>query len=851
MLETRFISKSYINGEKELEVLKEVSLNFASKGLYLILGPSGSGKTTLLSMLGGLDIPDKGEILFNGEKLELKNEKSANQYRQNIVSFIFQEDNLIDYLNLKDNLTLKSTKTSKEVEKIIKKLDIEKLINKKPSELSGGEKQRCAIGRAILSDSKIVLCDEPTASLDFENAKNVMNILKDLSKDKLVIVVSHDEELCLPFTDYVIRIKDGRIVSDSSKDVPLDEGKIEINNKKNKIYSSNIFKRSLLHSKHKFKQSFLITFLGLIAFFCVSIIIGIASGSRKIISRVSSDLIHNAPLTVSSYYENITTISLLKESNYEAKNELGIQEDNSIAKSLHKNIITDEFVEYITKNPAESTYFSFNNDIKYSLIYESGGYKKLYNEFGSKGLSDYIDVFFGKRTVLSELIYDKEFFENRFINLYGNYPQNENEAVVLLDQGNKVHSDVAKILDMKEGDDISKMLNKTFYMANNDDLYEENDSYEVTGHFLKDLETLKAEGKDLRAITNLIVAYGNEYYEGNTEKQKYYMDKIKGLFKDEKETRAIKAYSALENPNELENIVNKYGEDKKIKIVGVYKLPANLTFPEKGVGILLNKDLLKKQREANSKSKIANEIDEHIVLGNKTSEMIFPDIYNFIDKANKRTGNNLEENVLAYVNFFEERKFFSVNNEYSSVEIYAPTVKVKNDYEEKINQFNIDKEDDFQIKTLDLSKKVIMYFDEYFGVIEKALYVISFVALIISGSLSLAIIFSMVVMRIKEIGIYRASGYSFKYVFALLEIENVILGFISGVFGVIFAQIATPFINNYFANAAKGVNLSNIVNLSWGWSLIIIAISIVTSFIAAFIPSFIYSRKKPKEVMKL
>ena len=213
MLTVSNIKKTFYSKEERQDVLKNVSFSLPDKEMYFIVGKSGSGKSTLLNLIGGLDTPDSGSIEFNGLQLEKLSPKELSSYRARSIGFVFQESNLFDDLSVEDNLTISvDRKISKaEIESILKRFDLFGLEKQKVNTLSGGEKQRVAIMRAVLKNPEMILCDEPTGSLDEENSKNIFTILKKLSKEKLVIVVSHDRKSAEDFGDGIIEIKDGVI----------------------------------------------------------------------------------------------------------------------------------------------------------------------------------------------------------------------------------------------------------------------------------------------------------------------------------------------------------------------------------------------------------------------------------------------------------------------------------------------------------------------------------------------------------------------------------------------------------------------------------------------------------------
>ena len=846
MIKLKSINKSFnIGKNNEIKVLKDISLSFPNTGLFIILGPSGSGKSTLLSLIGALDKPTSGEIYFDGQDITNFSDKEANIYREKYVSFIFQDNNLIDYLSLGDNAMLKSDDKQRK-EEILRKLDIDSLAKKKPSTLSGGEKERCAIARAVISDSKVLLCDEPTASLDYQNAENVLSILKEISKTRLVIVVSHDEKLCRQYSDNIINIRDGVV----EENIVEEEKPVEEVIKTSKVYRSGLVKKTVHHVKHKWKESTLIVFLSMVAFFCVSMIVALSNGTRQMVDRSVNELIHYSPLTISSYYENITSIDLLNNEQKEYEVGVNIDQKTNITASLHKNIITDDFVQYLTDSPAKDTYFSYNNDQSYSIIYENNGSYSLYDDQSVNSLNDYIESFFGKRSAINTLIYDEAYFKSKYQWLYGSYPKNDNEAILVYKQSNVVSEDVANLLGLKKGDNPEAALGKKIYIADHSKLYTVNETKSVSGHFLKDKEALKASNTDLKAINNYCIEYANAYYDGDISGQEAAQNKINSLFKDEVETKELKAYTKIQNSSTLKGLIDN-NDVETITISGIAIVPDGTKFAEKNNGILIPANKLKAIRTKNSQSEIAEEIDNHIVLADSTDPINIPKIYGYLNIVKDFSSSSVEEYLLSYIDFFENRKFFSTNDEISSIEVYAPDMATKDYYANKIEAYNSSKEECYKMKYLDLSKKVVGYFDTYFSIIETALLIISISTLVVSGILSLVIIFNMVNSRIKEIGILRASGYSRGYIFSLIELEGFSLGTLSGCLGVAIANLIIPIVMHYLSLQDTELALENILNLSCGWSLIIIAIAMVVSFLAALVPSLLYSNKKPVDILKM
>ena len=291
MLTVSNIKKTFYSKEERQDVLKNVSFSLPDKGMYFIVGKSGSGKSTLLNLIGGLDTPDSGSIEFNGLQLEKLSSKELGSYRARSIGFVFQESNLFDDLSVEDNLTIPvDRKISKaEIESILKRFDLFSLEKQKVNTLSGGEKQRVAIMRAVLKNLEMILCDEPTGSLDEENSKNIFTILKNLSKEKLVIVVSHDRKSAEDFGDGIIEIKDGVInLNNELKDTSDNK---ENNKKQLKISFRKQLKIAFSLMKKRPLRLVLMFLICIISFFMIGVSVSVTglSPAENIVKEMYKD----------------------------------------------------------------------------------------------------------------------------------------------------------------------------------------------------------------------------------------------------------------------------------------------------------------------------------------------------------------------------------------------------------------------------------------------------------------------------------------------------------------------------------------------------------------------------------
>lgn len=421
MLKLIGISKSYQN----VEILKDININFREKEFVAILGPSGSGKSTLLNVLSAIEIPDKGKMLLgNIDIFKLKKHKQ-DYYRANYINYIFQNYNLIKYLSVKDNLLISSNiKGNKKInfKIILKKLNVENLIKKKANKLSGGEEQRVAIARSLVGDIKILLADEPTGALDSNNSHKVMKVLKDISKDKLVVMVTHNKNLAYRYASRIIKIKDGKIIYDSN---PNDCGNnLHYLIRKTKLSFYNIVKMTYNNLSSKKIRTYLISMAFSIGLISLSLVLGISNGFNKEIKKFEENNLYNYPLIISKERVDLTF--------------------NSDKKDIKEGVININNYNLITNDINEELLNKINRLDK-SLIDGIAYYKNI-----NSPIKDYLYV---NPT-------------NKYFKLLaGNYPAKNNEVLLLLDQNKSIKESVANYLKINEIM-YSEILNKDILVNN-------------------------------------------------------------------------------------------------------------------------------------------------------------------------------------------------------------------------------------------------------------------------------------------------------------------------------------------------------------------------------------------------
>lgn len=436
MLQLEHVYKSY----KKDNILKDICISFDDKGLYSILGPSGSGKSTLLNLIFGITKVSSGSIYYDNLNITKMKNRKWDMWRNNTVSFIFQDYKLIENMSVIDNIKLGVSLSSKRsnIIDILKYLGIYNIRNKNINLLSGGEKQRVAIARALVNNPKIILCDEPTGALDSENSIKIMNILSEISKDKLVIMVTHNKELADIYSKKIYYIKDGEIRENTLREKSDKVFKL----KRTKIKFISTFKLALINLKRRKLRTILTSFSNAIGLICVSLVLLLSSSFGREINSYEDDIISKVPITINNgSYEKI-----IDKKDYDM-NRINIKKEKDF---IHENKIDKEFMDYF-KNISSLYYVSYNYDISMPII---GNNKILDNKY------------------LSMLAYKDDYtcYDNYEL-INGRYINNDNEVLLKVDSYNRVSDKILEILNIKDNVNYESVLGKYITIIDNDKYY--------------------------------------------------------------------------------------------------------------------------------------------------------------------------------------------------------------------------------------------------------------------------------------------------------------------------------------------------------------------------------------------
>ena len=496
MLELKKINKSYKTGDFVQHALNDVNLKFRKCEFVAILGSSGSGKTTLLNVLGGLDRYDSGDLIINNKSTKKFKSVEWDYYRNNCVGFIFQSYNLISHISVLENvemaLILSGYKKKDRRKKALEALDrvgLKDHAHKKPNQLSGGQMQRVAIARALVNDPEIILADEPTGALDSVTSVQIMELIKEISKDKLVIMVTHNKELAEDYATRVIELKDGEILSDSKPVKDKENSKEKLNIKKTVLRYSSALKLSFNNIKTKKGRTFLTSFAASIGIIGIALILSLSNGFQKKIDEYEADSLSQMPITISKEAMNINEEVMQemietrdKRKEYSNKKVIYPRE-NSLEAMIHINSIDSDYVNYIENMDKENIsaisyqYGTTLNvvtkkyDGTYGLVPTSTNYSMSTTSMtGVMGWNLYADKINGKSML-----------EDNYDILAGSIDIDTPSVVIAVNSFNELDSGILKQLGFDTSSNISfdDILNKEFKVIPNDIYYDEINGYFV------------------------------------------------------------------------------------------------------------------------------------------------------------------------------------------------------------------------------------------------------------------------------------------------------------------------------------------------------------------------------------
>ena len=478
MLELKNIKKTYRVGDVETRALDDISVSFREQEFVAILGTSGSGKTTCLNIIGGLDRYDSGDLIINGKSTKNFKDREWDAYRNNSIGFIFQSYNLISHLSIVANVEMGMTLSGvsaaekhRRAQEALEKVGLKDHLHKKPNQLSGGQMQRVAIARALANDPDILLCDEPTGALDTVTSVQIMDLIKEIAGDKLVIMVTHNPELAEKYADRIVKFQDGKIVSDSNPYSFEKENK-EFSLKKTSMSFLTALKLSANNIRTKLGRTFLTSFASSIGIIGIAVILSLSVGFQMQIDKFEADTLQQMPIIISQQSMNLDTDTMIKMGEEQKKYEDYPDEkkiylfDSMQDTMTHTNKFTDEYLEYV--NNMDSSLckgVTYSRLVNMNMIRKDGENYIPVTSANMNWSSDPVSLNENKHSLMNEH-YDV---------LTGTMPETPNDLMLVVDTKNRINKAVMKELgfdaDNLEEIDFNEIIGKELKVVMNDDYY--------------------------------------------------------------------------------------------------------------------------------------------------------------------------------------------------------------------------------------------------------------------------------------------------------------------------------------------------------------------------------------------
>lgn len=846
MLEIKKISKIYTTESFDQKALDEVSISFRENEFVSILGPSGSGKTTLLNIIGGLDKYTAGDLIINGVSTKEYTDRDWDTYRNHKIGFVFQSYNLIIHQSILSNVELALTLSGvskkerrRKAEKALASVGLKEHMYKRPNQLSGGQMQRVAIARALVNNPDIVLADEPTGALDSKTSEQIMNLLKEVAKDRLVVMVTHNRELAETYSTRIIELKDGVVTNDTN---PFTVDTKEVVKQKKDKRTNMSFKTALGLSLNnlmtKKGRTILTAFAGSIGIIGIALILSLSSGVQEYIDRVQKETLTSYPLTIEANSVDMTSIMTeaqerQKEAIEESKGSKKVYSNNTIGdmmsifgSKIETNNIKD-FKDYVEEKKVLDEYASeisyhYDLDLQIFKADTSDGVLQVHPDSVMESMGFGTD----SRMMIGDVW--TQMFENDDLNnqLYevvaGRMPEKYNEVVLLMDSNNRVSDYVLYAIGLKDQEELEEMLQK---IMNGEEVESKIESYTFD-------EILDLEFKFL---------LNSDYYK-----------KVGNMWVDKREDEAY--------------LKEKVDAAETLKVVGIIRPNEDVTITTNSMGgILYTKELetyiINKANEAVIVKEQKDNPETNVITGlnfeddDFSIEKLTPEQQAYLATLSPEEIADLvdmyrEQSEATYETILLDLGAIDLENP-SSIHIYAKDFESKDSIKDVITKYNEKQErNGHEENIINYSDLVGMLMSGITGIIDIVSYVlISFVSisLVVSSIMIGIITYISVLERTKEIGILRAIGASKKDVSRVFNAETLIVGFAAGLFGVLVTVLLNIPINMVIKTLT---GVSGISSLPIVGAVVLILISVFLTMIAGLIPARVASVKDPVEALR-
>ena len=860
MLKLKNITKDYVLGDTTVHALRGVSLEFRESEFVSILGQSGCGKTTLLNIIGGLDKYTDGDLVINGKSTKQFQDRDWDTYRNHSIGFVFQSYNLIPHQTVLSNVELALTlsgvsheERKKRAITVLEKVGLGDQLYKKPNQMSGGQMQRVAIARALVNDPDILLADEPTGALDSETSVQIMDILKEISKEKLIIMVTHNPEIAENYSTRIIRLLDGKVTDDSNPYSTEDEKEVvpmPVKKKRSMSFFTALL-LSLNNLMTKKGRTFLTSFAGSIGIIGIALILSVSTGVNAYITSIEESTMSSYPLQIQQSTMDTATLltSLMNQNQIDESrdpnkvysSDIMVAMMNAISSGYTENNLT-KFMAHL-KDPA-SGFKDLTTDIKYSYranlntysVHTSSGiteYKKnldsmneLFEEIGLSGMGASSAMMGGAS--FAELVGDYDYIASQYDLVYGKYPENPNQIVIIVDENNQITDYILYtigIRDLQEVKDYIKAATEAQKNGTENTFKIPSTSYtfeEICGYRFKAL-------------------LDSDYYKVN------YEGKIVERTESELKT-------ALDNALELEIVGILTPAEDSVSTVSIGCIGYLPSLMPTLIEQVNNSDVVKAQldnKDTDMFSMLPFEATKYTIedapllreMAIAAQPAMKPMIDMMSDQQLVDTFNSmLQESSSTYEGNLSKLGYVDLEKP-NMISIYPKDFEAKEKIVELISQYNNAQEKSDKITYTDTVALLMSSVTTIINAISYVLIAFVAISLVVSSIMIGIITYISVLERTKEIGILRAIGASKKDISRVFNAETLIVGFAAGAIGIISTLLLNIVINIILYSLTGLATLK--ATLPVVGAIVLVLISMSLTLIAGLIPSRVAAKKDP------
>lgn len=876
MLQLRNIVKNYHTGDEVVQALKGVSVNFRRNEFVSILGQSGCGKTTLLNIVGGLDQYTSGDLVINGKSTKDFKSRDWDSYRNNSVGFVFQSYNLIPHQSVLSNVELALTLSGvskaerrKRAKEVLEKVGLGSQIHKKPNQMSGGQMQRVAIARALINDPDILLADEPTGALDTETSVQIMDLLKEIAKDKLVIMVTHNPELAQQYSTRIVKLLDGNVIDDTNSFSDEDEAKEDDGSytpRKTSMSLFTAFSLSLNNLMTKKGRTFLTAFAGSIGIIGIALILSLSSGFQKYINDVQEETLATYPIQITKkamdYSELLSKMvgNNEEDSSHNHKGENKVYSGDIMGDMLvsmvsdvkendletFKNYIEDD-ANGFTKYTSDITYtydtplYVFNENSANGGIAQVNPSTTM-TDMGFGGMADaqestadFMSAFsYGNSSMdmWTQMLDNQDLLKQQYDVLAGHWPENKNEVVLVVDKNNEISDFTLYTLGIRDSSELSDMvstilgggevpeidkmefsyddlLNLKFKVVLPGNLYKKNsdDTYTDMSTDADFLKTAVANGLEVK-VSAVIRASDSAY--ATTIQPGYigYTSELANYIVEENEkTDVLKAQ--LDSPDT--------------------DIFTGMPFPDGKELTADDVDMDSVMQQLNASGQVTEDMQAQMASMSKDQLFEMLKGYGFFQESTATYEDNMTK-----LGYSELAKPASIN-------LYCAEFADKDEITKLIDKYNTDYPDN-EITYTDYIGIMLSSVTKIINAITYVLIAFVAISLIVSSIMIGIITYISVLERTKEIGILRSIGASKKDISRVFNAETFIIGLFSGLIGI----GVTVLLNIPISKVIEGfINVSGVSALPWKGGVALVVISVILTLIGGLIPSRLAAKKDP------